>query len=202
MAIKKDERSRNWTFILYPDSAVEHWRTVLDDLHIQWIESPLHEADINGDGSQKKPHWHIILLFEGNKSYEQIKEITDSVKGTVPFKVASIRSTVRYLAHLDNPDKHQYSITDIIAHGGADVADYLRATTSSRYQMIDEMTRFIDDNNITEYRDLVRYARQNEPDWFYLLCDSATYFISAYIKSCRHRVIAVDKETGEVIEKF
>ena len=202
MALKKEELGRNWTFVLYPESAVENWRTVLDEMHIQWIESPLHEADVNGDGSQKKPHWHIVLIFEGNKSLEQIKEITDSVKGTVPFKVASIRSMVRYLAHLDNPDKYQYPISDIIAHGGADIADYLRATTSSRYQMIDEMTRFIDDNNITEYRDLVRYARQNEPDWFYLLCDSATYFISAYIKSCRHRVIAVDKETGEVIEKF
>lgn len=197
---KRDERTRNWTFVLYPESAPEQWRTVLDDMHIQWVESPLHDADLNGDGTQKKPHWHVALLFEGNKSFEQIKEITDSLNAPIPKKVASIRSLVRYMAHIDDPKKHQYSIADIIGHGGVDVADYLKPTSAARYQIISEMIDFIDENNIVEYRDLVRYAKFNEQDWFFLLCDSCTYFISAYIKSCRHRIVKVDKDTGEVLE--
>ena len=92
----------------------------------------MHDLDLNGDGSSKKPHWHIVLIFEGNKSIEQIKQITDSVKGTIPFKVASIRSMVRYLAHIDNPDKYQYPVSDIIAHGGADIADYFLPSASLR----------------------------------------------------------------------
>ena len=39
----KDERTRNWTFVIYPESAPKNWRDVLDEQHIQWVESPLHE---------------------------------------------------------------------------------------------------------------------------------------------------------------
>ena len=46
----KEVRTRNWTIVVYPDSAPDNWRTILDDFHIEWIESPLHDNDINGDG--------------------------------------------------------------------------------------------------------------------------------------------------------
>ena len=42
-------RTRSWTFIVYPDSAPENWRSILDEDHIQWIESPLHDKDLNAD---------------------------------------------------------------------------------------------------------------------------------------------------------
>ncbi len=199
-AKKRDDRTRNWTFVLYPDSAPEQWRTYLDDMHIQWVESPLHDADLNGDGTQKKPHWHIALLFEGNKSFEQIKEITDDLNAPIPQKVASIRSMIRYMAHIDNPEKQQYKISDVIGHGGVDVADYLKPTSVARYDIIGEMLDFIDDHNIVEYQTFCRYCRHNEPEWFYLLCDSATYIVTTYIKSNRHKIVKFDKATGEVIE--
>ncbi|HBM8385896.1 TPA: replication protein, partial [Enterococcus faecium] len=28
----KDERTRNWTFVVYPESAPENWREFLDEL--------------------------------------------------------------------------------------------------------------------------------------------------------------------------
>ena len=74
---KKDDRARTWTFIVYPESAPQNWRELLDECHVSWVESPLHDKDVNPDGTVKKPHWHIILLFDGNKSYEQVKEISD-----------------------------------------------------------------------------------------------------------------------------
>src|SRR5699024_11179639 len=55
----KDERTRNWTFVVYPESAPEDWREIIDDLHVPWIESPLHDKDVNPDGEIKKPHWHV-----------------------------------------------------------------------------------------------------------------------------------------------
>ena len=87
-----DERTRNWTFLVYPESAPENWRDILDEEHIQWVESPLHDKDDNANGEQKKPHWHILLLFEGNKSYEQVKELTDKLHATIPQKCASAQA--------------------------------------------------------------------------------------------------------------
>ena len=55
----KVQKGRDWTFIVYPESAPLDWRNILDETHIKWIESPLHDKDFNADGTLKKPHWHI-----------------------------------------------------------------------------------------------------------------------------------------------
>ena len=71
---EKETRTRSWTFVLYPESAPPDWRDRLDDFHIEWVESPLHDRDINGDGQPKKPHIHVLLSFGSVKSYDQVNE--------------------------------------------------------------------------------------------------------------------------------
>ena len=61
---EKNERYRNWSWIVYPESAPENWRTLLDETGEKWIESPLHDRDINETTNEiKKAHWHIIISF-------------------------------------------------------------------------------------------------------------------------------------------
>lgn len=183
----KDERIRNWTFILYPESALDNWRQILDDEHIPWIESPLHDMDVNADGELKKAHWHILLLYGGKKSYEQVQAVTERIKGTIPQKVSSSKGCVRYMAHLDNPEKYQYSKSGIIAHGGIDLAEYLKPTSSSRYSLIGEMIDYVREYRIVEMRDLIDHAREKRfDDWFPLLCDNSAYIMEQYIKSMRN----------------
>ena len=45
--MKKNGRYRNWSWIVYPESAPENWRSLLDETGEKWIESPLHDKDIN-----------------------------------------------------------------------------------------------------------------------------------------------------------
>ena len=55
--------------------------------------------------------------------------------------------------------------------------------------MIGEMMDFIDDNYITEFRELMQYARVHRGgDWFPLLVDSSTYVIDKYICSARNKM--------------
>lgn len=183
------DRTRNWTFLVYPESAPANWRDLLDDEHISWVESPLHDKDLNADGSAKKPHWHILLLFEGNKTIEQVKVLTEKLNATIPQKCASAKGLVRYMAHLDNPEKAQYDRAMIVGHGGVDVAEYLKPTSSTRYQLIGEMMDFVKENDIREFEDLSYYARlERFDDWFPLLCDNSAYIMGEFIKSRRHRV--------------
>lgn len=204
---KRDERTRNWTFVLYPESAPENWRDYLNEYHIQWIESPLHDKDINADGTPKKPHIHIMLMYEGNKSYSQIKEITDSLNQPIPQKVASARSMVRYMAHLDNPDKFQYDQSYIIGHGGVDIDELLKPLGAARHSVIKEMMKYVRDEGVVEFQDLADYAAFYREDWFAILCDTNTLFMKSYISSQRHRatprpdfVTSVNPDTGEIIE--
>lgn len=174
--------------MVYPESAPEGWRDILDDLHIEWVEGPLHDRDVDGNGEVKKPHFHILLLFEGPKSFEQVRAITDELHAPIPQRCHSARGAVRYMAHLDSPHKAQYNPSDIIGHGGADVADLLRPTASQRYELIAEMMQWIVAEDITEMEDVLIYAAQNrKEDWWPLLCDSCAYVVGAMLKSRRHR---------------
>lgn len=181
-------RTRNWTFVLYPESAPEHWRDILDDLHIEWVESPLHEYDTNADGEVKKAHWHILLLFGGVKSYDQVLDILAPLNCPVPQRCHNAKAMVRYMAHLDNPDKYQYRMADIVAHGGIDLADLLRPSSSERYSIIRDMCEYVKVNGIIEFQDLMDFAMKERFDeWFPMLCDSSAYVVGQYIKSQRHR---------------
>lgn len=176
------QRHLSWSFFVWPDSAPEKWRSTLDDLHVQWAESPLHDKDVNEDGTPKKPHWHILVIFDSVKSYDQVKEITDSLKTTIPQPASSARGLIRYMTHMDNPEKAQYDAKDIVAHGGLDVDALLKPTSAFRYQMICEMCDFITDNECTNYLDFFNHARKNHlHDWIPLLCDNSSYIISKFI---------------------
>ena len=70
-ARKTDSRTRIWTAICYPESAPSNWVDLLDQLHIEWCQSPLHEFDTNVTGEVKKPHYHLIFAFDGKKSFDQ-----------------------------------------------------------------------------------------------------------------------------------
>ena len=105
----------------------------------------------------------------------------------VPQKVHNMKGQVRYLIHLDNPEKYQYSVEEVKSHGGIDVDKYFKATSSQRYEMIREMIDFVNENNILEMKDLIDYASKNRfDDWFPLLCDNSLIIMDAYIRSNRN----------------
>lgn len=176
-----EKRTRNWTFIVYPESAPKNWRSILDDKHVQWIESPLHDKDVNPDGTVKKEHWHILLIYDGVKSFSQIKEITDSLSSPVPQACESARGLVRYMIHMDNPEKYQYDRAGIVGHCGADVESFFEMTATNRLATLKEISQFIMDNQITNFSDLVKYAILNSDDWFTVIADKNTLFINKLI---------------------
>lgn len=178
------KRFRNWAFVVYPESAPENWLQILDDLHVPCLVSPLHDQDINADGTPKKPHYHVMLMFEGVKTSSQVKQISiDMLHGVNPISLASTRAYGRYLIHLDNPEKHQYSRLDIRSFGGADIDKILASSVASRHADLREMRKFIKDNQIFSFADFLDYCDENRPEWSELLDDNSTMVISNYIKS-------------------
>ena len=50
----KEQRKRNWVFVVYPDSAPENWVEKLREMRVPGFISPLHDKDVNPDGEPKK----------------------------------------------------------------------------------------------------------------------------------------------------
>lgn len=187
---KKVIKGRDWTFIVYPDSAPENWREIINDTHIPWVESPCHDKDKNPDGSPKKPHWHVMISFEGPITRNKIKEIIEPLNSPEPEKVGSAKGMIRYFAHLDNPEKHRYRIEDIVPHNGADIADYFKLTTSQNLACMKEIFKFIKQKEIDNYIDFLDFCiTQGNDDWFDIAINHNTLAINKMLDAMwqKHR---------------
>ena len=96
------------------------------------------------------------MRFDNQKSFNQIKEITDELNQPIPQKVKSIEGAVRYLIHADSPDKAQYNQTDIEVIGNIDLDRYFKKTAIQKDELTAEIMDYICDNDITELADFAR----------------------------------------------
>lgn len=177
----KNVKGRDWTFIVYPESAPVSWREILNDTHLRWVESPLHDKDINPEGEIKKAHWHILLTYDGPVNIVAVKKITDKLNAPVPQKISSAKGLVRYMIHLDNPEKFQYSRSDIKGHNGADVASYFELTATNKLMIMKDIVRYIYENEVDNYSDFLMYCIENKDDWFDVAINSNTIAINKMI---------------------
>lgn len=175
-------RYRNYATVVYPESSPENWQDILTDQLVPALISPLHDMDTNPDGEIKKAHWHVVLLYDAPKSEDQAQAVFASISGVGCEVVQSIRGYARYLCHLDNPEKHQYSPEAVRALCGADYMSSIGLPTD-KYKAIGEMMDYCELNNIFSYYELLTHSRNERFDWFRVLCDSATVVIKEYLKS-------------------
>jgi len=179
---KRAGRKRNFATVFYPESVSEDWKNILSDLHIPIFISPFHDKDKNSTGEPKKPHFHVLFMFDAPKTKEQVKAIIESISGVGCEDVNTLRGYARYLCHLDNPEKEQYNSSDVISMGGADYRSVIGLATD-KYIAIGEMIDFCEENDLYSYCKLLTYARFNREDWFRVLCDNGTMVMIQYLKS-------------------
>lgn len=175
-------RTRNFTTVVYPDSAPDNWLEILSDQHVEAFVSPLHDRDANPQGEQKKPHWHVIVMFDSVKTVEQARELFDLVGGVGCEKVKSLRGNARYLCHMDNPEKAQYDTRDVRSFSGADYSEVC-SLASDKYAVIGEMLEFCEDNNVFSFSSFLLYCHRNRYDWFKVLCDGGGFLVKNFLKS-------------------
>lgn len=175
-------RQRNFATIVYPDSAPDNWLDILRDMKVNCFVSPLHNEDVNPDGEIKKPHYHVLVMFDSPKAPDQFLEFITPIHGVGIEKVNSIRGYARYLCHLDNPEKAQYDKEDVICIGSCDYLESI-SLSSDRYGVIRDMIDFCNSKSIILFSDLLLYASQNNETWFRCLCDNGAYVMKEYLKS-------------------
>ena len=189
------EKGRDWTFVIYPESAPKNWRELLDGTHLRWIESPLHDKDLDADGELKKPHWHIMISFDGPVTLTAVKKYSLMLNCPEPRKVGSGKGLVRYMIHLDNPEKHQYDIDDIIAHNGADIASYFELTATNKLSAMKDIILYIVENEIDNYADFLIIAIGVSDDWFNIAINHNTLAINKCIDAVWQKKNKFNKKT-------
>lgn len=160
------KRGRNWWIVVYPESLPENWKEIISTEPV--AISPLHDKDVNADGTKKKPHYHIVFNYKGNKSFEQMDEMARALRAPIPERISGLTGAVRYLTHMDNPEKYQYDNTEIQVFGGFDLESCLALSTGDKRQALKEMLGFISDNNIMHLKDFADYCMSDRAPagWF------------------------------------
>lgn len=220
------ERHRVWTMIFYPDSAPPEWEDYLSSINLPIWVSPVHDKDVwtkadekadsrHKAGSSKKPHYHLICQYETQVDRATFLKDMAYLNGSDYVKhVRSLVSMVRYLVHMDDPQKAQYKQEDVRVFGSANIDLMAELGKEERHIMLRQMRRYIRQNNVVNFCDFVDYCDDCENSWARLLDDNSSYIIEKYIKSIRYKLqeeacrtvsdivsVRVNMETGEVINE-
>lgn len=202
---KSTVKKRNWAFVLYPESAPENWREMLQMSGLQCAVSPLHDKDIDPNGEPKKPHWHVIAVYSGPTSYNVVNALCGSLNAPHPQALEQVRGYYRYLTHKDNPEKAQYDDKDITTINGFNISDFSELTRSEVNAIKFRLQKLIREQEIFEYSDFMDYLQDNDMMSEYEVASNNTMFFDRYIRSrnCK-RVTSkkpkIDPDTGEILE--
>lgn len=186
--MKKNIKKRNWAFVLYPESAPENWRDLLQETGLLVAISPLHDKDLDPTGEPKKAHYHIILTFDGPTTYNNVKTITDRLNQPIPQPLEQIRGYYRYFTHMDNPEKYQYSDNEITTLNGFDINNYIELTYTEVSKYLLELQMFIRNNDIVEYSELLDILVDNELKEMWDVARNHTFLLDKYICSRRNKI--------------
>lgn len=203
-------KKRYWTFVLYPESAPQNWKELLQRTGLEIAISPLHDKDKNPTGEVKKAHYHIILCYNSPTTGNNVKALVDDLNQPIPLPIDSVRGLYRYLTHKDNPEKYQYNEKEIQVLNGFNIRDYADLSSADKSAIKLELTKFIKESDIMEYSDFMdRVIELDKPDYFFIASTNTVYF-NAYLISKRNklkdqlengRYKLLDTETGEIIER-
>ena len=185
----KSIKGRNWAFVIYPESMPENWRDILYEIGLPCAVSPLHDKDINPDGTPKKPHYHVICTYDNATTSKSVKElVTDRLNATIPIKLENLRGMYRYHLHLDNPEKYQYDDRDREFFNGFDKSSVEKLTHTEIQRLFKEIISFINENHIYEYSDLLTIFLDNDMPELFDVASNNTIMLTSFLNSKRNKM--------------
>ena len=179
-----NKKTRGYALVIYPESLPKNFIERINDLHMQCLLSPLHDKDMDPNGQPKKPHYHLMLLFDGPQTEKRAKEVFQEVTGVeVPYveQLNSIPGMARYLCHLDNPEKYQYPKFEVQEFGGARYLELIEKVADNM-EILSRIFDIIEEEDIFSYRKLIQNLK-SQPDLFRIATQSNTLAISTYLRA-------------------
>lgn len=161
MGEQQNWRARNVKFLLYPED--ETHVSALDYIKANFAYvGILHDKDKNEDGTLKKPHWHIMVMFPNDRFCNAIAKRLKITPNYIR-RVEDKNRFARYLVHLDNADKYQYPLDELFGNS-IEMFDFTVGGTGEVDKMIaliDEWEKYVDSGNYLSYRQAIKMSRNN-----------------------------------------
>lgn len=186
-------RVRNFQCIIYPDSLDGTFQECADRMSIPFVVG-YHDKDIKDikTGEIKKPHYHLCAEVTGKTTLWNFYNIICSSfgeKAGYGFEITGDKNkSVRYLMHLDDPDKYQYDVNCISAFGGYNYLDSIKKGSGDFVEDKKRIKAIIKEKNIIFFSELDDYLDDFEPALSLSLSTNRDLFkwCHEYIRSNEH----------------
>lgn len=160
------DRGRYWAGIIYPgDSCPDDWQERMRLSGLQILVSPLHDLDIadSHSGELKKPHHHVLAMWGNTTTRRNAQRFFAQFGGPKTLlRLESPRGYARYLIHMDDPDKAQYSPDDILAFNGADWTTLALSQSTQSEAM--SVVKVVEEQEPLGYFDLLKLCEQEHQE--------------------------------------
>lgn len=172
--------------MLYPDSTtydVDYIIKALAQEHLTFAVSPIHDKDVEDDGSPIKGHYHLLLAYSSATTLNNIRAWVNAC-GLPDSELHSVRICAsgvgyyRYLTHKDNPEKAQYNDNDIRVFNDYDeLFKKFSNTASDKTVKLVRIFQIVDELNTISFHCFMQYLMLNDPDLFKLITSSSALAI-------------------------
>ena len=164
------EKSRYFTFLLYPDSLPEDWEMKLESIGVPIAISPLHDKDLSNVKGQKykKAHYHVIYVAKNPVTADSVRYKIKQTLGNksiamVQIVVQSMENIYLYLTHESKDaiakNKHVYDKKDIKLLNNFDIDRYITLDVEDKDDMLNDVCDMIDEHDLANMRELRRFIR-------------------------------------------
>lgn len=149
-----NKRYRNWMILFYEDSETYNF----DDIIFN-IKSCKYYAYIkhSPEDNEFKPHYHAFITLDSACTLSAISKRIGVPEQFIKY-VKSVRGAVRYLTHVDYPDKIQYLPSDITCSGlfQRKMLKHFEDLKTDE-EILQDIYRWIDESSFPDYFEKLKY---------------------------------------------
>lgn len=187
-------KGRHFAYVVYPESAPADWIEQLQQTGLSFVVSPLHDKDVDPTGIPKKPHYHVIISWGNTTTYRAARGLCDKLRCPRPQALKSPNAMYRYMQHLDNPDKYQYTDIPTTYNG------WVRPLNAADVvQLKREIWGMVYTNDCQEYGELLMVCVEHGSEYFDV-ASSHTIFFSKICDGYRHSPIRTLKRRYNMLD--
>lgn len=187
-------KGRHFAYVVYPESAPADWIEQLQQTGLSFVVSPLHDKDVDPTGTLKKPHYHVIISWGNTTTYRAARGLCDKIRCPRPQMLKSPNAMYRYMQHLDNPDKYQYTDIPTTYNG------WVRPLNAADVvQLKREIWGMVYTQDCQEYGELLMVCAEHGSEYFDV-ASSHTIFFSKICDGYRHSPIRTLKRRYNMLD--
>lgn len=219
------EKSRNFTFLLYPDGDgfPSDWEERLEKIGVPIAISPLHDKDKDRkNGGYKKRHYHGIYIANNPVTAESVRNKLRAVLSSedmeckavarVQIVYESIESVYLYLTHESKDaikkNKYRYDKAGIKHINNFDIDRYVVVDVETKNQILKILLQIIRAYSIPNILDLHDFIEENGASYgidmnlFLTTIESKSSILRLYFDGAYQRSKRGEKSEGGKSEDF